>query len=475
MDFMDIEKVLDNFSKVKIAVVGDVMLDSYIYGSVDRISPEAPVLILKANEEVYELGGAANVAKNIVSLGGNVTLFGYVGKDSAKDILFKKLNEENVGFQLFDVLEKTTQKIRLMGDRQHQMLRLDKESYAKALEDIEERLAKGVCDKNPDIIIFSDYAKGCLTGSLFSKIKKYNPETKIIVDPKPKNKENYYDVYLITPNSKEAEEMSQLDSGNIDNIGKYLKNKFRSNILITKGKEGMSLFEGDKIINFPTQAREIYDVTGAGDTVVAIISLCIASGLSLEDSAYLANHGAGIVVGKAGTATVSQNELKQTIESENKKLKDLYDLKKIREDYRKKGKKVIWTNGCFDILHAGHVDYLRKARKLGDCLFVGLNSDDSARKLKGEGRPINNEKHRAEVLSSLGFVDYVIIFNELTVENCLKELKPDVYVKAGDYDINKMDQDERKVIESYGGGFAFIPIIYNLSTTKIIDKIKDKT
>lgn len=469
---MDIKKVLDNFSKTRIAVVGDVMLDSYIYGSVDGISPEAPVLILKANEEVYELGGAANVAKNIASLGGNVTLFGYVGKDSAKDILFKKLNEEDISFQLFDVLEKTTQKSRFMGNRQHQIVRVDKESYAKVPESIEEDLAQRILKRNPEVIIASDYAKGCLTNSLFSKIKKYNPDIKIIVDPKPQNRENYYGVYLMTPNLKEAREMSNLEDA--EKIGRELQRKFGSNILITKGKDGMTLFENEKIINIPTQAKEVYDVTGAGDTVTAIISLCIASGLSLEDSAYLANHGAGIVVGKAGTATISQNELKEVVESEYDKIKTLSELKKIREDYRRKGKKVVWTNGCFDILHVGHVDYLKKARGLGDCLLVGLNSDDSTKKLKGSDRPINNEKHRAEVLSSLGFVDYITVFNELTVENCLRELRPDVYVKAGDYDINKMDQNERKVIESYGGEFAFIPVIYNLSTTGIIDKIRNR-
>ncbi|MDD5191836.1 MAG: D-glycero-beta-D-manno-heptose 1-phosphate adenylyltransferase [Candidatus Nanoarchaeia archaeon] len=474
---MDIKEILNNFSKAKIAVIGDIMLDNFIYGIVDRVSPEAPVIIVKETGSDCKLGGAANVAANISSLNGKVSLFGYTGDDEYRKILMKQFEDKNIDSFLLPVLEKTTKKTRIIGiigeDKRQQIVRIDQECYAGVTEEVEEKLAKAVCNRNPDIIIASDYAKGGLTNSLFSKIREYSNKTRIIIDPKPKNKENYYGAYLITPNTKEAREMSQLDSNNVEEIGRYLQNRFRSNILITRGKEGMSLFEGGKIIDLPTQAREVYDVTGAGDTVIAVMGLGLASGLNLEESADLANHAAGIVVGRAGTATVSASELEQTIESENKKIKSLEDLKIIREDYHKKGKKVVWTNGCFDLIHIGHIDYLKKARKLGDCLFVGLNSDNSIKKLKGEGRPINNEKHRAETLSSLEFVDYTTIFPELTSENCLRELKPDFFVKAGDYNFESMNQKERKIVENYGGKIVFIPIIYDTSTTDIINKIKN--
>jgi D-beta-D-heptose 7-phosphate kinase / D-beta-D-heptose 1-phosphate adenosyltransferase len=236
----------------------------------------------------------------------------------------------------------------------------------------------------------------------------------------------------------------------------------------------MTLFEGGNVIHIPTQAKEVYDVTGAGDSVIAAMGLGLSSGLTLTESAFLANQIAGIVVGKAGTATVSKQELEQMIESEHNKIKTLEELKEIREDYKRKGKKFSWTNGCFDLLHAGHVDYLKKASELGDYLAVGLNSDESVRGLKGKTRPIIPEKERAEVLSSLECVDGIVIFPELTAAHCLRELQPDIYVKAGDYSLDKMDQQERNIIESYGGSFKFIPITKKVSTSKIIEKIKEQ-
>lgn len=467
---MNIKDVLCKFSNSRVAVVGDVMLDSYVYGSVERISPEAPVLVLKEEKIDYGLGGAANVAANISSLGGEVFLFGYVGEDKEKDLLISKVRERKINSFLFPVLEMTTKKTRYIGNGQQQVLRSDREVYAQVNGNLEEGVAKEISLVKPQIIIASDYAKGCLTENLFYQIKRFS-NSRIIVDPKPKNKNNYKGNYLMTPNLKEGREMTGLEE--VNEIGEKLQREFSENILLTRGKDGMSLFEGDRIVNFPTQAREVYDITGAGDTVISVMALGLAAGLSLSDSAYIANHAAGIVVGRAGAATVLPSELEQTIESENKKIKTLHALKNIREDYKRKGKKVIWTNGCFDILHAGHVNYLRKAKELGDYLFVGLNSDSSIKKLKGEDRPINNEKHRTEVLSGLSFVDYITVFDEQTVENCLKELRPDVYVKAGDYDIDKMHQGERKIIESYKGKFAFIPVVHNLSTTEIIDKIRN--
>lgn len=464
--------ILEKFPEKRIAVIGDIMLDSYIYGTVERVSPEAPVPIVKEEREEYSLGGAANVAANITSLNGNVFLFGYIGEDKEGELLINKLEEKNINHVLFPFLKKTTKKTRLIGNNQQQIARIDRECYTEVPEDTEEKLVKEIMDKKPDVIIVSDYAKGCVTKTLLLKIKNSNPGVKIIVDPRPQNKEKYHGVYLITPNLKEAREISGLEK--VEDVGKSLQEKYNCNILITKGKDGMSLFENEKIINIPAKAKEVYDITGAGDTVVAVIALGLTSGLSLEESTFLANHAAGIVVGKAGTASVSKNELRQAVELEHSKIKDLNELKELREDYKRKGEKVVWTNGCFDLLHIGHVDYLKKAKALGDYLIIGLNSDNSVRQLKGADRPIQDEKHRAEVLASLECIDCIIIFNELSAENCLKELKPDIFVKAGDYNLEDMHQGERKAVEGYGGEVRFIPIIYDISTTQIINKIGNK-
>jgi len=467
---MDLKKVIGDFPKKRIAIVGDVMLDKYVYGSVDRISPEAPVPVVKVEKEVYELGGAANVAANIVSLGGQAFLFGYVGNDSAGEKLFEKLRERNINHDLNRILDHTIQKERIIGN-DHPIARIDKESTLKLTDYDKITLGPRILKENPDIIIVSDYAKGVITNLLISEFK--GNEIKVIVDPKPKNNVDYFGAYLITPNFKEAMEMTGLKQ--IEDIGEKLREKYCCNILITKGKDGMTLFDEENgMINFPTQAREVYDVTGAGDSVVATLGLGLASGLNLKDSIFLANNAAGIAISKAGTAAVLKSELEQIIEKETSKVKTLDELKFIRDDLYRKNKKIVWTNGCFDILHIGHLDYLEKAKKLGDYLIVGLNSDKSVKKLKGEDRPVYPEQHRVRMLSALSCVDYVTIFNELTTENCLRELKPDVFVKGGDYDLEKMNQDERHIIENYRGNFYFIPKTNNISTTEIIKKINNR-
>jgi D-beta-D-heptose 7-phosphate kinase/D-beta-D-heptose 1-phosphate adenosyltransferase len=233
--------------------------------------------------------------------------------------------------------------------------------------------------------------------------------------------EHYKDVYLVTPNFKEALEMAGIeDNEKVYEAGRYLQDYFNSNIVLTRGKDGMTLFENnsERAVNFPTRAKSVYDITGAGDTVVASIALALCCGLSLEESANFANHAAGIVVSKKGTSTVSREELEELIEGEHKKLKSLEKIKKIINSEKQKGKKIVWTNGCFDILHKGHVRYLAKARELGDILVVGLNSDKSVRELKGKDRPVMSQDDRAEILSCLEQVDYITIFSEKTARNC---------------------------------------------------------
>ncbi|MDO8517649.1 MAG: bifunctional heptose 7-phosphate kinase/heptose 1-phosphate adenyltransferase [Nanoarchaeota archaeon] len=472
---MDFKRAISDFPNKTIAVIGDIMLDSYLYGNCDRLSPEAPVPIIRKDSLIHELGGAANVAANISSLGGKAYLLGYYALDEAGKILTNKLNEKNIDYRLFPVLNETTHKTRIIGNKKQQICRIDEEERANASQDIEEKLVEEIFALNPDIIIASDYAKGTLSANLFleMKAKARRKDKRIIVDPRPQNKLNYNNVFLITPNTKEGIEMS--NGRNAEEIGKILQKELNSNILLTRGEEGMTLFEKEKIYHLPTKAREVYDVTGAGDSVVAAVALSLASGLNLEKSSFLANHVAGIVVGKPGTATASRRELEQALEIEYSKIKNYDELKLIREDCKRKGKRFVWTNGCFDLLHLGHVRYLNEASKLGDYLAVGINSDCSVKALKGMNRPINSEVDRAEVLSSLGQVDGVYIFPELSVEKYLSELQPDVFVKGGDYNLNSINQNERRIIEGYGGKIALIPITQGKSTSNLIERIKNSS
>jgi len=470
---MEFKRAIDNFPDTNIAVIGDIILDSYLYGNCERLSPEAPVPIVKKDSIIHELGGAANVAANISSLGGKVYLLGYYAQDDIGEILIEKLKEKNIDYKLFPVLSETSHKTRIIGNKRQQICRIDEEERANASSEIEKKLIEEIFSLNPDIIVASDYAKGALSRNLFLEMKERakRKDKRIIVDPRPQNKWNYDAVYLITPNIKEGREMS--NGRNAEEIGKILQRELNSNILLTRGEEGMTLFEREKVYHLPTKAREVYDVTGAGDSVAAVVALSLASGLNLEKSAFLANHVAGIVVGKPGTATVSKRELEQALEIEYGKIKNYDELKLIREEYRRKGKRFVWTNGCFDLLHLGHVRYLKKAKELGDYLAIGINNDESVKKLKGENRPINSETDRAEVLSSLEQVDCVYVFSELSVEKYLKELQPDVFVKGGDYTLATINQNERRIIEGYGGKIALIPLTEGKSTSGLIEKIKN--
>jgi len=460
-------KIIERFKEKNILVIGDIMLDKYIYGDVSRISPEAPVPVVKVKKESFALGGAANTALNIVELGGGVFLIGFIGKDKKAVILKKLLKKRKIPCFLESTLT-TTQKTRIFGKEQ-QLLRFDEEETTEKIftDKIKKKILRKA--KEADIIIISDYAKGVITKDLMSLLMGY--KRKMIVDPKPKNKILYRNAFLITPNEKESLEMASCS--NIEEAGIRLKEELNSNVLITRGERGMLLFSDNKIVELPTYAREVYDVIGAGDTAIAALALSIASGSSLNESAVIANTAAGIAVEKKGTYPVSLKELKSKVLSEESKIVDFDDLKKIVEDYKKKNRKIIWTNGCFDLLHIGHIEYLQKAKNLGDILIVGLNSDSSVKALKGPGRPIQSQTERAEILSSLKFVDYILIFSETTVERYLKELKPDIFAKGSDYSLKAMSQKERKAMASCNGKIVFIPIVKGKSTSKMIEKIKN--
>ena len=419
-----IEEIMNKFKEKKILVIGDIMLDTYIKGDVKRISPEAPVPIVNVKQEYNALGGAGNVAANVISLGGKVTLFSFVGEDSFGAVVRELI--EKIGIEGYlDKTSKTIQKTRIYSENQ-QLIRFDREIIKRRHfnQKMKEILVKKA--KEADMIIISDYAKGTINKDLMETLSEF--KNKMIVDPKPVNKRLYEKVFIITPNEDEIIKMTSIR--NVDKASNKLKQDLKTSVLLTRGSKGMSLFS-DKKIDIPTNAKEVFNVTGAGDTVIAALALALSSGASINEAANIANHAAGITVEKAGTYSVSFSELMSRLQKEEGKISDEKKLKKIVEDLKKKNKRIVWTNGCFDLLHIGHTRYLKEAKKLGDCLIVGLNSDESVRKLKGNSRPIQSERERAEILSSLEFIDHIIIFPELSPERYLKELQPDVYVKGG--------------------------------------------
>jgi len=476
-----LRKILSGFSGKKVAVVGDVMLDEYQFGKATRISPEAPVPVVRIESERYVLGGAANVAANVNSLGGKVSLFGFVGNDRAADKLTDlTFAEKNINFFFQQFSGPTTRKVRFISGQQ-QLFRADYEDTNPKPWDMSKLHELEAALEEADIIVISDYAKGAVSPDLVSRLKKSGK--RIIVDPKPKNAFLYNGVFLVKLNENEACEISDCD--NDYKAGESLRDVLNSNVLITRGSRGALLFDGSvKVKEFPAMAREVYDVTGAGDTVLATIAMSLAAGASLDDAVILANHAAGIKVEKFGTAAVSLSELEKRIfKEEENKIKTREELKAVISNYQAQGKKVVWTNGCFDILHQGHIRYLKSAAELGDILVIGLNSDESVRKLKGPTRPIQTQDARAEIVAALEFVDYVTVFPETRVTPLMTYLQPDIWVKGGDYvkDSSElkngkqlMDQDERRAIESYGGNIVFIPVEVDVSTTKIADKLQRK-
>ena len=464
-------------SKSNILVFGDVMLDRYISGSVDRVSPEAPVPVLKPIKEEIRLGGAANVALNLSSLGSKVSLIGISGKDSSSAQIFNLLKENKIKNGIIKSNLPTITKLRLLSSKQ-QLLRVDsEEEFTKEdWNSAKKRFDKSIALNSNNLLIISDYGKGTLQDipGLIKKAKKFKKI--VLVDPKGDNFSKYKGADVITPNFSEfigevgaVKSEREITSKAISLI-KSLK---LGALLVTRGSEGMTLFnkEKGKVVrsDFPTQAQEVFDVSGAGDTVIASVAAALSTGLDMTSAVKLANVAAGIVVGKSGTATASIEEIEPYFTGEDLVF-SLKEAKKHSAMLRKNDKKVVFTNGCFDILHAGHVHYLEQAKELGDELVVGLNSDSSVKTLKGSGRPIHNLQHRSKVLSSLKCVDRIVAFADETPIKLINEIKPDILVKGGDYKVK--DVVGHKEIKSWGGEVKIIPLVSGLSTTNIIKKLK---
>lgn len=474
---------LDSDHRPRLLVIGDLILDEYIWGAVSRISPEAPVPILETKSENLTLGGAANVANNLVALGCEVHLVGAIGQDEKGDKLLTLIEEKGISSKgIFRFVHRpTTSKIRVVAHNQ-QVLRIDKEDNRPITEETENRIIKYINKALPDmdIVICSDYRKGILTEKVFNAVshRAKNSKKRVIVDPKSSDFELYKGATVITPNQFEVEKAVPIkiqDKIDLDRAAEYLLNLTHAEVLlITRGKDGMTLYPNKaKPVDIPTQAKEVFDVTGAGDTVVSVLAMALAVGFNPEDSAWLSNMAASIVVGKVGTAVVTLNEINEYLQEEMLRtahtVLKLEELKKIVSLAKGTGKTVVFTNGCFDLIHGGHIEFLQKAREKGDLLVVGLNSDRSVKSIKGEGRPIKSEKERANIISALRYVDYITIFDESTPEDLIREVRPDILVKGDDYAIDEVVG--REIVEGYGAKVELIPIVQGLSTTNIVEKI----
>ena len=463
--------------KPNILVIGDLMLDHYLWGKSERISPEAPVLVVDIKKEENLLGGAGNVVNNLLSLGANVGICSVIGDDESGRWIDKRLEKKGVKrvALIKDKDRKTTKKSRIVA-LQQQIVRVDKESREEIKKEFEERILDSIKKSldEYDLFILSDYNKGVLTTNLTKEIIKIANanRTPIFVDPKGSDYSKYKNATLITPNKKEAFEATSIKIDSDEALleaGKLLRDELDLKYLfITLSEEGMAIFDDDGMHKIPTVAREVFDVTGAGDTVISALAYAFASGKDIKESAIFANEAAAVAVSKVGSATVSLEEIKSYHESISTKRshKKILSLQDLKEELEKQNKKVVFTNGCFDILHSGHVRYLEEAKSFGDILVVGLNSDDSVRRLKGESRPINSQDDRAIVLSALESVDHVVIFDEDTPYNLIKVIEPDILVKGGDY------EGKEVVGSDIAKETRLVQFIEGKSTTKIIQKAK---
>ena len=469
---------LPRFDQGKVLVIGDVMLDRYWHGATSRISPEAPVPVVKVGQIEDRPGGAGNVALNIASLGTPAWLIAATGEDEAADSLQARLEAAGIYCDFARIPGvPTITKLRVMSQHQ-QLIRLDHEEVFHGLSsDIIESKTETLLD-GIGTIILSDYNKGTLQGcqQLIRMAKSRN--IPVLADPKGASFEKYQGATLITPNMKEFETVVGHCKNEQEIVTKgrlLLKELDLTALLITRSEHGMTLVRADEPeLHLPARAREVFDVTGAGDTVISVLASALSSGSSLPQAAALANIAAGLVVAKLGTATISMPELRREVNRELGAERGAVTPDQLMialEDARAHGEKIVFTNGCFDILHAGHVGYLEQARKQGDRLVLAINGDNSIRRLKGEGRPINPIDRRMKVMAGLEAVDWVVSFDEDTPENLLKMVKPDILVKGGDYTLNQVVGAQ--IVQAYGGDVKVLSFLDNCSTTAIVEKIRD--
>ncbi|GGG89873.1 bifunctional D-glycero-beta-D-manno-heptose-7-phosphate kinase/D-glycero-beta-D-manno-heptose 1-phosphate adenylyltransferase HldE [Silvibacterium dinghuense] len=481
----DLHRILqlieDNWRKIHVLVVGDVMLDRFVWGDVERISPEAPVPIVRVVHRSEQPGGAANVAMNIVGLGAKASLFGFCGKDADGESLHTCLAKAGVDAHMLRVeSHPTTTKQRVMSGRQ-QMLRLDMErpdgysgeEYEELIASVEETMPSA------DAIVLSDYAKGVLSEEACQRIIQRAREhgLPVLVDPKQRSFTRYRGATTICPNLSELSVATGVAAKELSSIleaGRGMIPKLALDFLtVTLSEKGIAVLREDTQRTFPAVAQQVFDVSGAGDTVIATLALSLASGLEIETAVPLANIAAGVVVSKVGTVPITREELATRLMPEielqaEEKVLTLNRLRTRVSAWRANGQSVVFTNGCFDLLHIGHITLLEDARRQGDRLIVGINSDQSVRELKGPTRPMVGERERAYVLAALAAVDAVVIFAEATPLALMEALRPDVIVKGGDY--SEETVVGAKEVRSWGGRVKIIPTVEGFSTTRLIAK-----
>jgi D-beta-D-heptose 7-phosphate kinase/D-beta-D-heptose 1-phosphate adenosyltransferase len=468
--------ITPEFSKARIIVIGDVMLDRYWSGQAARISPEAPVPVVRVKTIEDRVGGAGNVALNIAKLGGKVTLLGVVGDDAEGRILKQILEAEGVVCDF--VVEQDIRsicKLRVMAQHQ-QLIRIDFEEAVLKFEsnDLLASLIRNL--PKHDTVVFSDYGKGTLADVSTYIVEAKRVGLKVLVDPKGMDYQRYAHADLITPNLSEFQAVVGVLENEAELLKKgreLLKQNQISTLLLTRGEAGMTLIENDKAHSLPAQAKDVFDVTGAGDTVIAVMALGVALDMELNESMYLANLSGGIVVGKLGTSTVSIQELTRAMHGDRDSRYGIVsedELAQILLGAKAHDERIIMTNGCFDLLHAGHVTYLQQAKELGDRLVVAVNSDASVRQLKGETRPINGLQERMTVLAALACVDWVVSFEEETPERLYCRLLPDVIVKGGDYSEAQVAGGD--CVIKAGGEVRILLFVDGQSTTAMIKKAR---
>ena len=475
---------LEGFSSLRVLVAGDFMLDEYLWGKVERISPEAPVAVVEVERETHALGGAGNVVNNLVALGAQVEVLGLVGEDNPGRLLKQEMLRLGVGVEgLFtDPGRRTSRKTRVLGASQ-QVVRIDRETRTPAPPAFEQAAREFLSAQLPGLqaLVLSDYAKGVLTPPLLQELIAQGRRLgyPVVVDPKGADFSLYAGATVITPNRKETELAAGASLADWDDLvraGTRLRERLALEyLLITLGAEGMLLMSGGgPEVHIPTRAREVYDVSGAGDTVAALMALGLARWGDPVLAATLANIAAGVVVGKVGTAPIFRGELARELGKDGtrleEKIRPASELRLLLSQLQAQGKKVVFTNGCFDLLHGGHIKFLEASRRLGDVLVVAVDSDASVRQVKGEGRPVIGADQRLRILAALAAVDYVTPFDSEHLPDLLAALKPDVLTKGSNYPEEQVAG--REIVAGYGGQVALVPITEPTSVSDLINRIR---
>jgi len=463
----------------KILVIGDLMIDQYLWGSCDRVSPEAPVPIIKVTQDSEVLGGAGNVVHNLKKLGAQVDVFSVIGDCKTSNELRYLLKKIDVGTKYL-----ITQKNRIVSKKsrviasQQQVVRYDHESTDDIDNQSEDALISTLKNNihNYEIILLSDYGKGVLTDKITKGIIQLanQNDIKVLVDPKGNDYSKYKGAYLLTPNEKEASEATKINIKNNSSLLEaisQIKTEFNLSIsLITMSEKGIAIYD-DALRVKPTITKEVFDVTGAGDTVLSSLGFAIACNSNIDEAVEFSNLAAGVVVSKIGSATATLNEIIEHESSLNKSssdthIKNFKEIEQLSYELKAKNRKIVFTNGCFDILHLGHIKYLEKAKSLGDILILGLNSDRSVSALKGDERPINPQNDRAYILAAIEVVDHVVIFDEDTPYNLIRLIKPNILVKGSDY------KGKKVVGEDIAEELVLVDFISGKSSSITIEKIK---